>query len=178
MLVSMAAVASSGGSPESEWKPMSESLKSGWSLPKAYLMAGTGFLNAESGTSKLDGYMAEAGIGLKLGKYFAVESRYMAAPSLSGDDLSGDLKAFGSGLTVYLPISHKAKAFARYDILRLTAKVEKNSVEGQIKERAQGFSVGVEGRITGKNYIRGSYQQLKGDEIEADVIEVAYLRRM
>lgn len=164
---------------QTEWKPMPEELKSGWKLPKAYLMAGTGFMKAELGSVSMDGYLAQAGMGVKVGNYVALEARYISAPALSGNSgMEGEIKGFGSGVTVYLPLNHRSKAFVRYDLLKLTAEVEKNSIKAEQEERVSSYSVGVEGRISGKNYMRGSYQLLKGDLIEGEVIELAYLRRI
>lgn len=167
------------------WQPLASELKAGpSSMPKAYLMGGTGFIKTETTLSgskiNAQGMLAEVGVGLKLGMYAAIEARYFTAPSMSADgNLDAKLSGFGAGLTGYVPLNYCTKLFARYDLSRVTERFsDQAGSKVSVRDRINGFSLGVEGRLVGKNYLRASYQILRGTKIDGDVAELAYIRRL
>lgn len=183
LLLSLSTVTYAAAPDGPVWEPLSTAFKSNWEVPKSYLMGGVGYMNAESkdGT-QLSGTFAQAGIGLKIGRYFAIETRALSGNALGADGAnneSADVFGFGSGVTAYMPLGRFSKGFVRYDYMSITSTVNQvGGTEREISSRVNAVGVGVEGRIRGKNYIRATYEVFSGEELDGDFIELSVLRRM
>lgn len=183
ILLSISSVSFAASQPGPVWEPISTAITSNWNVPRSYFMGGTGYMNAEGKSDEsMSGPFAQAGVGLKIGRYFAIETRVLASSVLSGkgaNNESADLFGFGSGITAYLPLGKFSKGFVRYDLLSLKTTVKQvGGTEREISSRVNAVGIGAEGRIHGKNYLRGTYEVFSGNELDGDFFELSVLRRM
>jgi len=137
------------------------------------------YINAGVQTFEFDTYNILGRVGYNFNEYFGVEGE--ASIGISGDEVDGiDVDtpySFGGYLTGRYPVSDQFDLFARVGYNVVNVEIDNGFDEAD--EDFDGFAIGggVQYNFDDVNGVRLGYTYNDGGDLEADVIDLVYVRK-